>query len=462
MIYLENIIDITNTFLWSYILVALLISVGIYFSIRTRFAQVKYFKNSLSLLFQKSDPLSQGISPFKAFCISTASKIGTGNIAGVAIAISLGGPGAVFWMWIIAIIGAASSFVECTLAQIYKVPDGDGFRGGPSYYMERALGNRKLGVAFSILIMLSFGLAFNSVQSNTVSFAFEEAFGFSRFWIGLILCLATSLVIFGGISRISAVSGVLVPIMASIYISLAVAIVILNIDKVPAMVALIVRDAFGLREFVGGGMGSALVHGIRRGLFSNEAGMGSAPNAAATSNVSHPVKQGLVQSLGVFVDTMVVCSATAFIILLSDAHLDPSLQGIQITQLALSSHIGALGSPLIALAILLFSFSSIVGNYYYGETNIMFIDSTGELLSLYRLGVILMVMFGAIADVSLVWNIADIFMGSMAIMNLIAILLLSNVSFKALSDYKSQIESGKDPQFVSTSIEGLENLDYWD
>ncbi len=314
------------------------------------------------------------VSSFQAFCISTASRVGTGNLAGIAIAISVGGPGAIFWMWLIALIGSASSFVESTLAQIYKQPDGNGaYIGGPAYYMEKALNMKWMGIIFSILITICFGLVFNSVQSNTISLALNEAFGVNRILVGAILTLLTLSIIFGGIHRIAKVSEIIVPIMASAYILVALFVVITNISELPAMFALIFENAFGVKQAVGGGIGGALLIGIKRGLFSNEAGMGSAPNAAATANVSHPVKQGLIQTLGVFTDTIVICSCTAFIILLSDIDLSGGLTGIQLTQNALSSQIGSFGSIFIAICVLLFAFSSIVGNYYYGEANIEFL-----------------------------------------------------------------------------------------
>ena len=312
---LNTIINVSNDILWTYVLIAPLILLGLYFTFKTRFVQFRYIKEM-----------------FQAFCISTASRVGTGNLAGIAIAISVGGPGAIFWMWLIALIGSASSFVESTLAQIYKQPDGNGaYIGGPAYYMEKALNMKWMGIIFSILITICFGLVFNSVQSNTISLALNEAFGVNRILVGAILTLLTLSIIFGGIHRIAKVSEIIVPIMASAYILVALFVVITNISELPAMFALIFENAFGVKQAVGGGIGGALLIGIKRGLFSNEAGMGSAPNAAATANVSHPVKQGLIQTLGVFTDTIVICSCTAFIILLSDVDLSGGLTGIQLT-----------------------------------------------------------------------------------------------------------------------------------
>ena len=403
------------------------------------------------------------VSSFQAFCISTASRVGTGNLAGIAIAISVGGPGAILWMWLIALIGSASSFVESTLAQIYKQSDGNGaYIGGPAYYMEKALNMKWMGIIFSILITICFGLVFNSVQSNTISLALNEAFGVNRILVGAILTLLTLSIIFGGIHRIAKVSEIIVPIMASAYILVALFVVITNLSELPAMFALIFENAFGVKQAVGGGIGGALLIGIKRGLFSNEAGMGSAPNAAATANVSHPVKQGLIQTLGVFTDTIVICSCTAFIILLSDVDLSGGLTGIQLTQNALSSQIGSFGSIFIAICVLLFAFSSIVGNYYYGEANIEFLTKKKIYLNLYRICVAVMVLFGATVSMDIVWNLADVFMALMAITNLIAIALLGKIAFKALDDYRAQKKAGiKDPVFKASSIPELKNVNEW-
>ncbi|MGG7187697.1 alanine/glycine:cation symporter family protein, partial [Clostridium butyricum] len=375
----------------------------------------------------------------------------------------VGGPGAIFWMWLIALIGSASSFVESTLAQIYKQPDGNGaYIGGPAYYMEKALNMKWMGIIFSILITICFGLVFNSVQSNTISLALNEAFGVNRILVGAILTLLTLSIIFGGIHRIAKVSEIIVPIMASAYILVALFVVITNISELPAMFALIFENAFGVKQAVGGGIGGALLIGIKRGLFSNEAGMGSAPNAAATANVSHPVKQGLIQTLGVFTDTIVICSCTAFIILLSDIDLSGGLTGIQLTQNALSSQIGSFGSIFIAICVLLFAFSSIVGNYYYGEANIEFLTKKKIYLTLYRICVAIMVLFGATVSMDIVWNLADVFMALMAITNLIAIALLGKIAFKALDDYRAQKKAGiKDPVFKASSIPELKNVTEW-
>lgn len=460
---LNSLINFFNDILWGYVLIIMLLFVGTYFTLKTKFVQIRYFGQMIKIL---GDSVGHkgGVSSFKAFCISTASRVGTGNLAGVAIAIASGGPGAIFWMWLIAIIGGASSFVESTLAQIYKVKDGEAFRGGPAYYMEKALNKRWMGIAFSILISITFGLIFNSVQSNTISLAFHEAFKLDRTIIGIVLAVGTGAIIFGGVQRIANFSAAVVPVMAILYILVSLYVIISNISMVPEIFRDIIENAFGIRQAVGGGIGAAIMTGVKRGLFSNEAGMGSAPNAAAAAETSHPVKQGFVQTLGVFTDTILICSCTAFMVLISGAHKTEGLTGIQLTQNALSSQVGGWGNVFIALCILLFAFSSIIGNYYYGETNIEFLTPNKTWLNLYRVGVIGMVMFGSIGELALVWNMADLFMGLMAVLNLIAIFLLGKVAFEALGDYSNQKESGLDPSFNKNDIDMPygERVECWD
>ena len=446
------------------VLVISLIVIGGYFTFKTNFVQFRYIKEMFRLLGDGvSDKEHDGVSSFQAFCISTASRVGTGNLAGIAIAISVGGAGAIFWMWLIALIGSASSFIESTLAQVYKVKDSSGaFRGGPAYYMEKGLKKKWMGVIFSILITITFGLIFNSVQSNTIASAFNEAFKINQLVIGITLTILTALIIFGGIKRIAKVTEVIVPIMAVAYIGIALFVVIINIKEIPSLIMNIIESAFGIKEVVGGSLGGILLVGIKRGLFSNEAGMGSAPNAAATATVSHPVKQGLIQTLGVFTDTIIICSCTAFIILLSPIDLTSGATGIQLTQAALSSHVGSWGSYFIAICILLFAFSSIIGNYYYGESNIEFLSTKKYTLLVYRVLVIAMVFIGSIASMDLVWTLADVFMGLMAISNLIAIVLLGNIAIKVLNDYKKQKKAGiVDPVFKASSIPELKDVEEW-
>lgn len=465
MEFLNEKILLVNDFIWTYILIAMLIAIGLYFTFRTKFVQFSNIKEMFKLLGEgtsSKDKAKGQVSSFQAFCIGTASRVGTGNLAGVASAIAIGGPGAVFWMWLIALIGSASAFIESTLAQIYKVKDGDNFRGGPAYYMEKGLKKKWMGIAFSVLIIICFGFAFNSVQSNTITAAFNSTFNANKLIIGIILTVLTLIIIFGGVNRIAKISSILVPIMAVAYIVIALFIIIMNFNQIPSLFKTIFENAFGLKQVVGGGIGAALLQGIKRGLFSNEAGMGSAPNAAATATVSHPVKQGLIQTLGVFTDTLIICTSTAFIILLSGAPLDGSVKGIELTQMALVSQVGSWGGTFISICILLFAFSSIIGNYYYGETNIQFITENKVVLYGYRILVAAMVLFGSIASMDLVWNIADVFMGLMAILNLIAIVLLSKIAIKALQDYTAQKKAGKDPVFYASSIPELgDEVEEW-
>ncbi|PDZ48773.1 sodium:alanine symporter family protein [Bacillus sp. AFS094611] len=469
MDFLAKVIGDINNVLWSYIIIAMLIGLGLYFSFRVKFVQVRYFGEMIRLLgdgasskTRKAQKEKSGVSSFQAFCMSTASRVGTGNLAGVAIAISAGGPGAVFWMWLIAVIGGASAFVESTLAQIYKVKDGNTFRGGPAYYMEKGLNKRWLGAIFSVLITVSFGLIFNAVQSNTVAAAFDGAFKTDSRLVGLVMAGLLAVIIFGGVKRIARAVEMIVPVMAIIYVAVALFVVVTNITSIPYVFKEIFLHAFGIKEVVGGGLGAAILLGVKRGLFSNEAGMGSAPNAAATANVTHPVKQGFIQTLGVFTDTLLICSCTAFIILLSDVHNAADLNGIQLTQQALSQHIGPWASIFVAVAIFLFAFSSLVGNYYYGETNIEFLNGSKVLLNAYRIAVLGMVMLGSVATIQIVWDLADLFMGIMAVINLVAIVFLSKYAFAALSDYIKQKKQGKDPVFYANSISGLKNTECWE
>lgn len=450
-----------NELLWSNILIILLVGTGLYFTFRSRFLQFRLLKEMVAVLKEGKTSGAKGLSPFQAFCISMAARVGTGNITGIAIAIALGGPGAIFWMWVIALIGATSGFVESTLAQIYKVKDNEGFRGGPAYYMERGLKKRWMGVLFAILITLSFGLVFNAVQSNTITVAFENSFGISRLTLGIIMTIAFAIIIFGGVKRIAKASEYIVVVLAVLYIGVALFITLMNISDVPDVLALIVKSAFGLEQAVGGTFGAIIMNGVKRGLFSNEAGMGSAPNAAAAAVTSHPVKQGLIQALGVLIDTGVICTSSAFIILLSPVYKQTDLSGIELTQASLATHIGSWAPGFLAFMILLFAFSTLIGNYYYGETNIEFLNTSKMWLMVYRLAVLGMILFGAVAKVQLVWDLADLFMGFMVIVNLIAILLLSKIAFSALSDYTAQRKAGKNPQFYKDTIKNLDGIESW-
>lgn len=460
-----NAINLINDVLWTYILIALLLGCALWFTLKTRFVQFRMIGEMMRLLgdLTAKDGSVKHISSFQAFAISIASRVGTGNLAGVATAIAVGGPGAVFWMWVIALLGASSSFVESTLAQLYKVKGKDSYIGGPAYYMRKGLKQPWMGALFAVLITVTFGFAFNSVQSNTLCAAFENAFGFDHAVVGGIVTALTVVIIFGGVQRIARVSSVIVPVMALGYVALALAIVLMNLGELPAVIGLIVSHAFGWEQALGGGVGAALMQGIKRGLFSNEAGMGSAPNVAATAHVSHPVKQGLIQTLGVFTDTLIICTCTAFIILFSGAPLDGSANGVQLTQQALTNEIGPSGGIFVAVALFFFAFSSILGNYYYGEANVRYLTRRKWVVTAYRLLVGGMVMFGALATLEVAWGLADITMGLMTLCNLTAIALLGKYAFRLLDDYRTQKRAGiKEPVFTAGRLKEVEkDLDCW-
>ncbi|MDO4426579.1 MAG: alanine/glycine:cation symporter family protein [Moraxella sp.] len=439
---------------WYGLIVFLLVGGGIYFTLVTRFAQVRYFGHMWKLLKLSGQGRKEGgISSYEALMTSLAARVGTGNLAGVAIAIYLGGAGAVFWMWVTAILGMATSFVESALAQAYKVPHTDGvFRGGPAYYIERGLKQRWLAVLFSLCLLVAFGLAFNGVQANTIAAANLEAFGIPTWASGLGLVLLTAPIIFGGMKSVARVAGKIVPLMAILYILLALYIILTNLTALPSAIALIFKSAFGLEQAAGGVVGytvaQAMINGIKRGLFSNEAGMGSAPNAAAAAKThpNHPAVQGFMQMLGVFIDTLVICTATASIVILSGV-VDPSSEqtGIALTQLALSKFVGEFGVIFVAIAIFFFSFTTIIANYSYGESNIEFLagnkNSKTAMMGL-RIALLLMVYIGAVANLTAIWNFADLTMGIMAIINLVAIVWLSPVALRVLKDYERQIKAG--------------------
>ncbi|MBR1727405.1 MAG: alanine:cation symporter family protein [Muribaculaceae bacterium] len=451
-------------FLWAYILIGALIVCGIFFTIRTRFVQFAMLGEMVRLLADPAGRKHRRISSFQAFAVSVATRVGTGNLAGVATAIAIGGPGAVFWMWLIAIIGGATAFVESTLAQLYKRRDGESFIGGPAYYILHGMHCRWLAVVFAVLMILTFGLSYNSIQSNTICSAMNHAFGFDNLTVGVILAAVGTFIAFGGIRRIAHVSSVLVPIMAVGYFVLALVVVAMNYDEIPDVFELIVESAFGLEQFAGGSLGMTMMVGIKRGLFSNEAGEGSAPNVAATAHVSHPVKQGLVQALGVYTDTLLVCSCTAFIILISGLYADPSLNGIALTQSALNSEIGNVGNIFIAIAIFLFAFSSIIGNYYYGEANIRFLTHKRWAITVFRvLSGTVMVIFGAVSSLELVWSLGDVCMALLTACNLVGIGFLGKYAFRLLEDYRRQKRAGiADPVFSASALpEAAPDLDTW-
>ncbi len=391
------------------------------------------------------------MSSFQAFAVSIAGRVGTGNIAGVAIAIAMGGPGAVFWMWVIAFFGAATAFVESTLGQLFKVRGTDSFRGGPAYYIQKGMHCRWFAVLFAIIITLTFGLAFCSVQANTVAMAAQDSFGWSPIWVGVVLSALTLAVVWGGIQRISKFSEIVVPVMALAYIVLALIVILLNAGMIPDVLRTIVYSAFNGDAAIGATVGSALMLGIKRGLFSNEAGEGSAPNVAATASTTHPVKQGLIQALGVYTDTFLVCTSTAFIILWSGLY-DTGSDGIVLTQAALESEVGPAGKYFVSVAIFLFAYTSIISNYYYGETNLNFIRRSKAMITIYRLSVGAIVFVGSVVSLQAVWAAADLFMALMTLINLTALAFLGRYAVRCLSDYRRQLRKGVDPVYRRSSI----------
>ena len=463
---MTDLINLMNDLLWGSILVYLLVGVGIYFTVRLGFIQFRHFGHMFSVLRNSRKADSAGISSFQALCTSLAARVGTGNMAGVAVALTAGGPGAIFWMWLIAMLGMATSFAESTLAQLYKTRDNDGnYRGGPAYYMEKGLGMRWMGVLFSIFLIIAFGLVFNAVQANAIASAMNTAFDFERSYVGVGIVIISAFVIFGGIRKIARTAEIIVPIMALAYLAIAIYVMLMNIEKVPEVLALIFKSAFGLQEAAAGGLGyaiaQAMINGIKRGLFSNEAGMGSAPNAAASATPypPHPASQGYVQMLGVFMDTIVICSATVAIILMSGEYVPHGeVTGIELTQRALTAQVGEWGGIFVAVAIFFFAFTSIIANYSYAETNLIFLEHNNKKgLVLFRIVVLGMVMFGSLATLPTVWALADVSMGLMAIVNLVAIILLSGIVIKLAKDYNRQLDAGKVPTFDSNDFPELKS-----
>lgn len=462
---------VLSDFLYTYILVFLLGFCAIYFTIRTRGVQFRYIKDMFTQLSEKKHVSgARSISSFQAMMVSTASRVGTGNIAGIASALSIGGPGAIFWMWLMALLGAASAFIESTLAQIWKVRGKDGeFRGGPAYYIEQALGVRGLGILFAVLLIICYAYGFNGLQAFNMASALEYyipdyATNGTALALGLILMVMTGFVIFGGSKLISVISSILVPIMAVVYLLLGFGITILHIDLLPEVFSYIFHSAFDFQSILGGFAGSVIVQGLKRGLFSNEAGMGSAPNAAATASVSHPVKQGLVQTLSVYLDTLLVCTCSGFIVLIyyvGEGGTFNGIGGMPLVQAALNSSVGEIGIHIVTFAIFCFAFSSLIGNYFYAESNVRFITKSRVVLTLFRFTCLIAILVGCLNNFTLAWNFADITMAFMAMVNLVAILILGKWAFRALRDYAEQREQGKDPVFVADRIAGLPKTECW-
>lgn len=462
---ITQIITKTDDVLYTWCLIYMLAGAGIFFTIRTGFVQIRLFKDAMRCMLEKKSS-DKGVSSFQALMIATASRVGTGNMAGVATAIVVGGPGAAFWMWLMAILGAASAFAESTLAQIYKEKDGDSFKGGPAYYIEKALHARWLGIVFAISLIATFAFGFNGLQAYNIVSAFEyyvPNFATSRvpLIVGILLFIITMLLFFGGTDKISWVSSVMVPVMAGIYIVLGLLIIVLNVGEIPAVLVSIFRSAFDFKAIFGGFTGSCMVYGIKRGLFSNEAGMGSAPNASASAEVTHPVKQGLAQTISVYIDTLLICSTTVFILLLTGVYkTDSTLSGIPLIQQSVAKQFGPFAIHVITAAVCMFAFTSIIGNYFYAEANIRFITKSKRAMTIFRIAAAAMVLFGAQNDIDVAWSLADITMGLEAIVNIIAIVLLSGIAVKALKDYEKQKAAGRDPVFREKNI-GLNNTSVW-
>lgn len=462
---MNEVIDFLNNIFWGYILIYGLLAVGLYFTIRLKFIQFIHFKEMFKSVFDKDETDESGISPLQALTISLASRVGTGNLAGVAVALYFGGAGAIFWMWVVALVGMATAYAESTLAQLYKVKDeNDQYRGGPAFYIARGLKSPLLAAIFSISLIIAFGLIFNAVQANSIAGAVSSAFDIDKMYVGYTIAIVAGLVIFGGIKGIAKIAEIVVPFMAIVYLLLAIFTMIVNYDAVPGILALIVKSAFGFQEAAGGiagGVIAALLNGVKRGLFSNEAGMGSAPNiaAVATPTPHHPSSQGFVQALGVFIDTLLICTATAIMILLAGV-LEPGsgVKGIELTQAALTVHIGEAGKYFVAIAILFFAFTSIIGNYTYAENALTYLGAGKKLwIFLLRIAVVLMVIWGSYEKVQTVFNAADAAMGLMATVNLIAIVLLSGTVVKLTKDYIEQRQRGEDPTFEAKNYPELKD-----
>lgn len=445
-------LDFLNDLLWGKVLIVVLIAVGLAFTVASRFVQFRYFGRMFRILSAsqafKHDK-HHHLSSFQALLLSVAGRVGGGNIAGVAVAITLGGPGAIFWMWVVGLMGMATSFFECTLAQAYKNAEPDGtYRGGPAYYISRGIGHKWtwLAVVYSILLLVTFGFGFTALQSYSIATSFQDAFGIPVLYTGIAMAVVVGLIIFGGVKRIAKVAEVLVPVMALGYLLIAIVVLVMNFGQVPAMLALIVKSAFGLQPAVGGGIGAAILMGVKRGLFSNEAGLGSAPNVAAVAYVPHPANQGVVQSFSVFIDTLILCTCTALIILLGTAY-DPTtgtdIGGVALTQASLASHVGEWGRAYVSIALLLFGFSTILYNYYLGENSLNFFSEENHMLfNAFRIAVIVLCGWGATTDLGTVFGFADVTMGFLALANLFALTMLFKPGLRLMKDFDDQLKAG--------------------
>ncbi len=454
-----NFLNALNNILWSYVLIAVLITSGLYFTFKLKFANLTQIKEMFKVMLEKGN--GKGVSPFQAFCISAGSKVGTGSLAGVALAISVGGPGSIFWMWILALVAGSLSLVENTLAQIYKKKEEGIFVGGPAYYMELGMNKKYLGVAFSILITITYGFIFNAVQANTITVAFQHAYGIDQFYGAIILTVLTAVVILGGASRIAKVSEIIVPIMGVFYLLVATFIVLKNITALPGVLSLIMSNAFSANAAMGGTLGVVIMEGIKRGLFSNEAGMGSTPNAGASASTDHPFKQGLVQTLGVYVTTLAICSATAFIILFSGVLGTTTHKGIELTQTAMIHELGIFGRIFLMACIFLFAFSSVIGNYFYGIVNIAYTENK-SLETPFKVVALAMVFWGSVKDAPSVWAMADLFMAFMALFNIYAITKLKKPAIEAVHHYLAERKAGRNPVFTKNVLSDSTGVECWD
>ncbi|MGK7910081.1 MAG: alanine/glycine:cation symporter family protein [Synechococcus sp.] len=455
-------INFLNDLLWGKILIVALIGIGLRFTISSKFVQFRYFGRMFGILKQATQHEEGHLSSFQALVLSVAGRVGAGNIAGVAVAISLGGPGAVFWMWVIGLIGMATSFFECTLSQVFKNAEPDGtYRGGPAYYIQRGLGQPWLASLFSGLLLLTFGLGFNALQAYTVATSLNDTFGIPTQVAGALLMVVLGLVIVGGIGRIADVAEYVVPIMAVGYFVMAFFVIVTNLGSIPGVFASIIQSAFGFNSAIAGGIGAAMIFGVKRGLFSNEAGLGSAPNVAAVAYVKHPVNQGIVQAFSVFVDTIVLCSCTAAVILLSNVYVPGSdIDGIVMTQSALAEHVGDWGRTFVTIALLLFAFTSMIYNYYLGENSLnYFSEENKALFNGFRVLTLVLVIWGASQDLSTVFGFADVTMGLLALVNLAALMMLFKVGLRVMRDFDSQLQAGVvEPVFEARKFASL-NID---
>ena len=468
---INDIVLAISNFMYTYLLVILLLAAGLYFTFRTRFIQFRMFRESLRVVTERPDRAGT-VSSFQALMVSTASRVGTGNIIGVSVAICIGGYGAVFWMWLIAIMGGATAFIESTLAQIYKrrnTETGESY-GGPAYYIEAALHSRPLAVLFALSLIATYAGGFNmlcsfNLQSTFAAYSFYTDNQELMPWvIGGVAALLTCFCVMGGGKRIIAFASTLVPFMGGLYVLVAVIVVVLNLELLPQVFVRIFQGAFDFQAIFGAFTSSALMQGIKRGLFSNEAGVGSAPNAAAAANVSHPVKQGLVQMLSVFLDTLLICSATALMLLCSGVEPTEAAQGAPYVQAALSASFGELGPIFITVAMVLFAFTTLIGNLFYVDNALAYLMGkvpSKQFMFVFRIVAVLLIFLGAGLSIDLVWNLADVLMGIMVMINIPVILILARPALAALKDYTAQRKTGRNPVFKAASVDLKEKTDYW-